>query len=302
MEYFYGQIDKYLGSDMAIELQNNFATADVQLSEAEYAAMGDAIGTIFNVKGIIIDFLITMVLFLIIFFIAFFLLKLFKKLILLFFHRRKGHELSAKGKTVKSLVTSIYNTIMVLLLSLLALGLLGFDVSGMLKVAGFGGVAIAFGCQTLVKDFISGLFLWGEGHIKVGDIVSVAGQLGEVNRVTLRTTVLRSHNGNLISIPNGDIRTVINKSNTYKYAQVDIPIGRGKDYERALDLMNEVMKEMDKSEGCFMEKPQVLGYIAFNNANAVARVQAMCHTDKVWEIEREIRLKIMQRLTKEHLD
>ena len=80
----------------------------------------------------------------------------------------------------------------------------------MIAVAGVGGVAIGFGAQTLVKDVISGIFLWVEGNITVGDIVEVNGLSGEVEAIAIRTTTIRHFSGNLYVIPNGDIRTVTN--------------------------------------------------------------------------------------------
>ena len=102
------------------------------------------------------------------------------------------------------------------------LSIFGVNVSSILDVAGVGGIAVGFGAQTLVKDVISGFFIWMEGSISVGDIVDINGLTGEVESIAIRTTLVRNFNGNLYAIPNGDIRTVTNMSRGFKRAIVDI--------------------------------------------------------------------------------
>ena len=99
---------------------------------------------------------------------------------------QKGMKTVQQLNTVKSLVTSIFNYIMYFIIVTIALSIFGVNVSSLLAVAGVSGIAIAFGSQTLIKDFISGMFLWGEGRINVGDIVTISGQTGIVEEIALR--------------------------------------------------------------------------------------------------------------------
>ena len=98
---------------------------------------------------------------------------------------------------------SIFNYTMYFILITVVLGIFGINVASMIAVAGVGGIAIGFGAQTLVKDVISGLFLWAEGNVTVGDIVEINGLSGEVEAIAIRTTTIRNYSGNLYVIPNG---------------------------------------------------------------------------------------------------
>ena len=124
--------------------------------------------------------------------------------------------------TAKSLVTSVFNYVMYFIIITIALSIFGVNVSSILAVAGIGGVAIGFGAQTLIKDIISGMFIWMEGSISVGDVVSVNDLSGVVEGIAMRTTKIRDYNGNLYIIPNGDIRTITNMSRDFKRAIVNI--------------------------------------------------------------------------------
>ena len=112
----------------------------------------------------------------------------------------RKRSLNTRGETVQKLFLSLFNTVMYFAIVLSALSVLGVDVGALLALAGFSGFALAFGCQTLIKDVISGMFLWIEGSCNVGDVVTVAGQTGTVESIALRTTVLRSTNGSLYTV------------------------------------------------------------------------------------------------------
>ena len=139
-------------------------------------------------------------------------------------HKRgeRGIATLQQISTLKSLVTSIFNYIMYFIIVTTVLSLFGVNVTSLLAVAGVGGIAIGFGAQTLIQDVISGLFIWVEGSISVGDIVSINGLDGVVESIAIRTTVIRNFNGNVFVIPNGDIRTLTNMSRSFKRAIVDV--------------------------------------------------------------------------------
>jgi small conductance mechanosensitive channel len=105
--------------------------------------------------------------------------------------RAKEGRTPGQRETLRSLTTSVFNYIMYFLIATFALGVFGVNVTSMIAVAGVGGIAVGFGAQTLVKDAISGIFLWVEGNITVGDIVEVNGLSGEVESIALRTTSIR---------------------------------------------------------------------------------------------------------------
>ena len=210
----------------------------------------------------------------------------------------KKPRTTAQAKTLRTLISSIFSYIMYFAIAMVALSALGVDVSSLLTVAGVSGVAIGFGSQTLVKDFISGLFLWGEGRLNVGDIVTVAGQTGIVEEIALRTTTLRNNSGYVYTVPNGDIRTVVNMSRDFRWAQVDLPISHGQDWAAISAALQDEMEELAKRLE-LKEIPQVMGLIASDRFSATLRIQVKCQVKDDWMLEREMRQAALSRLTKE---
>ena len=203
-------------------------------------------------------------------------------------------------ETMRSLLTSVISYLMYFFIALVVLGIFGIDLTSILAVAGIGSVAIGFGAQTLVKDIISGMFLWIEGNINVGDIVTVANQTGRVETITLRTTQLRGTDGSLYAVPNGDIRTVICRSHGAHVAQVNVTVAHGQDLERARKALEDECALIQK-ELSLETAPAVFCCIA-NDARCITmRVEAECDPDLYWELERTIRTRMFERLRKEEI-
>ena len=194
------------------------------------------------------------------------------------------HGTNTRGNTVQNLSMSLFNVVMYFAVVLTALSTLGVDVASLIALAGFSGFALAFGCQTLIKDIISGMFLWFEGSCNVGDIV------------TVRTTTLRAVNGSVYVIPNGEIRTVMNMTSDYRCAVVDVTIAHGQDYEKALGVLREAMRRTNEEFDFIDEDPVVKGYISMDRGAATCRIECFCSVDKCWELERGIRLRALTAL------
>ena len=101
---------------------------------------------------------------------------------------QKDKKSVAQMNTVKSLASSIFNYIIYFIIVTVTLSIFGVNVSSILAVAGVGGIAISFGAQTLVKDIMSGMFIWMEGTITAGDVVKINDLAGTVESIAIRTT------------------------------------------------------------------------------------------------------------------
>ena len=213
--------------------------------------------------------------------------------------RAKVGRTPGQRETLRSLTTSVFNYIMYFLIATFALGVFGVNVTSMIAVAGVGGIAVGFGAQTLVKDAISGIFLWVEGNITVGDIVEVNGLSGEVESIALRTTSIRHFSGNLYVIPNGDIRTITNMTRTFKRAIVDVRLPYEEKLERLLDILEDEMEAASKAIEGFNEPPQVLGVLSFEADCIIVRLSALCPVKENWRIEREMRMRVKNRFDRE---
>lgn len=201
-------------------------------------------------------------------------------------------------ETLRSLLVSVISYLLYFLIALMVLNIFGIDLTGILAVAGIGSIAIGFGAQTLVKDIISGMFLWLEGHINIGDIVTVADFSGRVENITLRTTLLRGADDSIYAVPNGDIRTVICRSHGMHEAQVAVTVAHGQDMLRAQAVLQEecalIAKELSLSA-----VPQVYACISADARCMTMRADAPCNAERYWETEQLLRLRLYERLRAE---
>ena len=202
-------------------------------------------------------------------------------------------------KTLRTLINSIFSYIMYFIIVTLVLSVFGVNISSLLAVAGVGGVAISFGAQTLVKDVISGLFIWIEGSITVGDIVDINGLQGEVETIAIRTTSIRNYNGNVYTIPNGDIRSFTNMSRGFKRAIVDIRCPYEENQQHLVDIITEEMVKAGQEIEGLTAAPDVMSILSFDTDAVLVRVAAQCPVGEHWRIERDIRTRIKARFDAE---
>lgn len=212
---------------------------------------------------------------------------------------QKGVRTIQQVNTIKSLVTSIFNYIVYFIIVTIVLSLFGVNVSSILAVAGVGGIAISFGSQTLVKDIISGIFIWMEGSISVGDIVTINDLSGTVESIAIRTTVVRDYNGNIYVIPNGDIRTITNMSRGFKRAIVDVRCPYEEDQGKMVRILQEEMEKAGKEIEGLSGTPDVMSILSFDTDAVLVRIAAQCPVGEHWRIERDIRTRVKARFDKE---
>lgn len=130
---------------------------------------------------------------------------------------------------------------------MLILSELKINIAPILGAAGIVGVALGFGAQSLVKDYVGGLFILIEDQIRQGDTIKVEGYEGTVEEITLRYVRLRDYDGFVHFIPNGQIRIVTNMGRDFSYATFDIAIGYEVNLDKAIKLMQEVSQKLRKS-------------------------------------------------------
>ena len=229
------------------------------------------------------------------------LVRLGRKLI---FRIIRGDGKSKKGwphrtETTKSIASSIFSYLMYFIIIAVVLRIFGVDVRSIFTAVGVGGIAISFGAQTLVKDIISGLFLWGEGNLTVGDLVTINDLSGTVESVTIRTTTIRNWNGNIFVIPNGDIRTITNMSRGFKRALVNIPCPYEENHERIVAMLREEMEIAGKEIEGIEKTPEVMSIISFESNSVMVQIAVACPVGEQWRIERDIRSRVKARFDRE---
>ncbi|MDP8976389.1 MAG: mechanosensitive ion channel family protein [Actinomycetota bacterium] len=170
-------------------------------------------------------------------------------------------------------------------------------VTSLVAPATVAGLAIGFGAQRVVADMLSGFFLLSEDQYGVGDVVQIAQPslltgTGTVEAISLRTTQLRTTSGELVVIPNGEIRQVTNRSRDWSRVVVDVPVELESDVDRAADVLREVGAEMAADEGwsaLLLETPTVAGVESIELGYANLRIGARTLPAQTPAVSRELR-------------
>ena len=208
---------------------------------------------------------------------------------------RGRQRAQALGTVLRSLASAVIYS----LATLIVLGEFGVNLGPLIAGAGIAGIALGFGAQTLVRDFLSGLFMLGEDQYGVGDVVDLGDASGEVEEIRLRTTRLRDVNGTVWFVPNGEIRRVGNKSQRWARTVLDIPVAYGTD----LDLATRVIKEaadsiwLEAAENTtVLEEPRVLGVEDLGDSAVALRLVLKVDPGEQWAVARVARRRIKDAL------
>jgi small conductance mechanosensitive channel len=188
------------------------------------------------------------------------------------------------GSTAAALIWSIA--------VMLAVGRMGLDLGPLIAGAGIAGIALGFGAQSLVKDWISGLFMTLEDQYGIGDVVDVGEASGVVERITLRATVLRGVDGTVWHVPNGQIVRVGNRSQLWSVALLDVTVAYEADLGRARALLHDVATELCEREEfapSVLEAPQVLGVEALGLDGVTLRLTVKVSPGSQWNLQRALR-------------
>jgi small-conductance mechanosensitive channel len=174
----------------------------------------------------------------------------------------------------------------------------GVNVGPLVAGAGVAGVALGFGAQSLIKDWIAGFFLLMENQFGVGDIISVDNShTGTVERMTLRVTQIRDAEGKAHYLPNGTITQVVVLSKDFARSQVDIEVAFEADIDAVMELLGRVGAELAEAwPDRVLEPTQVLGVEAIGQNGVTLRTLTKVAPGKQWEVSRELRRRYLQAL------
>ncbi|MHB1068039.1 MAG: mechanosensitive ion channel family protein [Candidatus Nanopelagicales bacterium] len=206
----------------------------------------------------------------------------------LLLNQRTEQRAAAIGSLLRSIVAISVWTIALLMV----LPLLGINVAPLIASAGVVGVALGFGAQTLVKDYISGIFIIIEDQYGVGDVVDVGEAVGTVEEVALRYTRLRDLTGVVWYVRNGEILRVANRSQGWTLAIVDIPIAYNEDIEKVRAIVDRVAMDMDEDpdyDDLLLGRPAFAGVESMSGEAVVIRITAKAAPEKQVNVARTIR-------------
>lgn len=210
-----------------------------------------------------------------------------------------------RAKTIGSVLKSMSTFLIYGLAFILVLGELGINLGPIIASAGIIGVAIGFGAQNLVKDFLSGIFMMVEDQYGVGDVVDVGEASGTVESVGLRITTLRDVKGTVWYVRNGEVLRVGNSSQGFAVAVVDVPLGYTADVERATTVLADAAlaaTEGDALKDNVLEPPEMLGVETVTPEGLSLRLTVKVRPGKQWAVQRALRAQLLAALEEAGFD
>jgi moderate conductance mechanosensitive channel len=210
-----------------------------------------------------------------------------------------------RAKTMGDLLKSVITGVLVAMFGTMVLSQLGVNIAPIIASAGIIGIALGFGAQSLVKDFLSGVFMIFEDQYGVGDVVDLGEAVGTVEAVTLRVTRLRDLEGTVWYVPNGEILRVGNKSQNWSRTVIDVGVGYDEDLARVQRVLKDVARDLWEDEEfreVIIEEPEVTGVEALTPDAITLRVMVKTAPLEQWAIGRELRQRIKARFDHEGIE
>ncbi|WP_231509855.1 mechanosensitive ion channel family protein [Streptosporangium roseum] len=205
-----------------------------------------------------------------------------------------------RAETIGSVLRPVASIVILGTAALTVLERLSVPIAPLLTSVGIVGVAVGFGAQELVKDFIAGMFMLLEDQYGVGDVIDVGAAVGTVEAVTLRITRLRDIDGRVWYVRNGTITRVGNESQGWSRATVDVPVSYASDIPAVRALLKDVVEDMwnDSTyrDSVMVEEPQVWGIEQISDTAIVFRISAKTIPSRQAEVARELRIRIKSAL------
>jgi small conductance mechanosensitive channel len=207
-----------------------------------------------------------------------------------------------RAETVGEVAASFTRGVVLSVAVLIVIDQLGFNLAPLLAGAGIAGLAIGFGAQSLVKDFLSGLFVIIEDQYGVGDVVTLGDSTGTVEDVTFRVTRLRAVDGTVWFVPNGEIRRVGNSSMEWSRALIDVLVAYDVDIQAAAAAILDEANKLDADPAwadSVLERPEMWGVHAMDKDGVTLRLVVKTAPRQQFPVARELRTRIISRMRQE---
>lgn len=181
----------------------------------------------------------------------------------------------------------------------------GVDIAPLLAGAGIAGVALGFGAQSMVENYLAGLFIVSENQYRVGDVIEINKEVsGVVEKLTMRETVLRDLDGQVHHIANGQINIATNMTMEYANINLDIGVAYDSDIEKVEKIINRVGSELAKDENWkdrIIESPEFLRVDEFGESAIMIKIMGKTQPMKQWEVTGELRKRLKIAFDKEKI-
>ncbi len=218
------------------------------------------------------------------------------------------HWSKASSSRINTLLPIAKNTVFVVVFVMFLLTLLaeiGINVMPLLAGAGVLGIAIGFGAQTLVKDLLTGFIIILEDLIQVGDVASLGGKSGVIERITIRKVQLRDMAGTVYTVPFGEISIVENLTKDFSYALFDIRISYREDVDQVSLLLKQLADELradPEFTDDILEPLELIGVDKFEPSAVIIKARIKTRPIKQWRIAREFNRRMKKRFDAQHVE
>ncbi len=227
-------------------------------------------------------------------------------------HRSRDNDMTVddikkRQNTLIDLLTAVWKWLVLIIASMMLIRELlpTVDLAPVFASAGIVGIALGFGAQSLIKDFLSGLFIISENQYRVGDVVDLEGAAGTVERVGMRSTILRDADGNVHYIPNGNIMHVINKTMGYSKVNFTLSVHPDTDIDTLSTVINEVGQEMADDNTWkekLLEPPYFLNIGAFSDTSMEVTIVGKTAPSAQWSVTGELRRRLLRSFHKNNIE
>lgn len=216
--------------------------------------------------------------------------------------RSTRSEREKRADTISGIINGTTRIFLGVIVLFMILKEFNISITPLLTGAGIVGIAIGFGAQSLIKDFLHGFFILVEDQFRVGDVVKIGDHAGLVEKITMRVTTLRSLDGNVHVIPNGEITSLQNMTHSWSRSLVDIEVAYKENLDKVMKIIEEVAVKLSQEEAYknnIMEKPKVLGVQELGSSGVTIRLLIKTAPLEQWGITRELNRRIKNRFDKE---
>ncbi|MBI2831065.1 MAG: mechanosensitive ion channel family protein [Chloroflexi bacterium] len=214
-------------------------------------------------------------------------------------------EVRKRANTLSGVLVSFVQIVALLAATFTVLSELKIDITSILAGAGVAGIAIGFGAQSLIRDYLGGLFILLEDQYHVGDVVKIAGIGGLVEEINLRRTVLRDLDGIVHVVPNGEIRVSSNYTKEWSRVNLNISVAYGENLDRVIAVINLVGKELADDpqwKPLILKAPQVLRVDDLGASGIDIKILGDTIPIRQWDVMGELRKRLKDTFDKEGIE
>lgn len=211
-----------------------------------------------------------------------------------------------RQKTLSSLFVNLWRIVLIMIagFTFIQNAFPNFNMAPLFASAGIIGVALGFGAQSLVKDFLSGIFIISENQYRVGDIIEIDKFSGTVKRIGIRSTVLRDVDGNVHYFPNGIITHVINKTMLYSMARFSVAVDPSGDIDQIINVINKIgfdLSNEEKWKTKIIEPPAFISVGEFTSSSVDLVIAGKTQPADQWTVTAQMRQRILAKFEKTNI-